>query len=462
MSSKWLIIILIALILFCVLIGWLTANKNPVFVLLLIGGMLCFILTIINIEIGLALLIFVIPFTRQITLTKVGGAPIDMGTDDILLLFLIFGWLGYMAKSKQIPIVRTPLNWPFAVFFIACAISLVPLSLFQSGKVVGFCWLHLLKWYEYVFIFFMVTSIAPDINQIKKYLVLFLISCGLIAGLQIFQRLTGDVTLSPFLTTKGPVSRATSSFESLGILGAYYVFLIPFAITFFLRAKNMAFKLFLVIFCMLLFYSMFTTYSRAAYVGIIPALITLGVLRKNKWILILLPLFVVLVPTVLVPSVGERASLTIIQTEPHFRLDPSADSRISMWKVGWEVYLQHPFLGIGYWATRFVVFKTTIHNQYLTILVETGILGFSLFIWLFYRIFQSAINLLRNSIQHQFLRDLGIAYLAGLVGICIHMFFGETLEASRILGPLWFMTALIISANRLCLEKRNENDKATT
>ena len=58
------------------------------------------------------------------------------------------------------------------------------------------------------------------------------------------------------------------------------------------------------------------------------------------------------------------------------------------------------------------------------------------------------------------MHDLSIAYLAALAGLCVHMFFGETLEAFRILGPLWFMTGLIFAANNITDRPRQSGETA--
>ena len=78
MGSRGLLLAYLALILVCLFVGWLLVVSNPIWVFLMLGGLVCFFLTVNNIEIGLGLLIFIIPFTRQFTVGKVGGAPIRL------------------------------------------------------------------------------------------------------------------------------------------------------------------------------------------------------------------------------------------------------------------------------------------------------------------------------------------------------------------------------------------------
>jgi|GEM_PF-4925792 len=62
--------------------------------------------------------------------------------------------------------------------------------------------------------------------------------------------------------------------------------------------------------------------------------------------------------------------------------------RLKMWEFSWKKFMEHPLLGVGWGAFRYFpsdVYRlnvkfTTPHNQYLTFLLETGLLGFVAFI----------------------------------------------------------------------------------
>jgi O-antigen ligase len=69
--------------------------------------------------------------------------------------------------------------------------------------------------------------------------------------------------------------------------------------------------------------------------------------------------------------------------------------RTVIWKAGWELFRDHPFLGIGANAFRLIVSRVlaepihadeygsasmpAAHNTFLSVLVELGVIGFALF-----------------------------------------------------------------------------------
>lgn len=56
-----------------------------------------------------------------------------------------------------------------------------------------------------------------------------------------------------------------------------------------------------------------------------------------------------------------------------------SSGRIALYKAAWDEFLQHPLLGIG-WKTFSVKHGNLVHNIYLQLLCETGLIGFMLFI----------------------------------------------------------------------------------
>ena len=96
---------------------------------------------------------------------------------------------------------------------------------------------------------------------------------------------------------------------------------------------------------------------------------------------------------------------------------------------------------------------TEAHSQYLAYLIEVGIFGFGIFLWLMIRMFKISLWV-RNNASDDVVEGLGLGYAAGLAGILMTCFFSDSLEAFRILGPLWFMTGLVVSARNILLNQK--------
>ena len=62
--------------------------------------------------------------------------------------------------------------------------------------------------------------------------------------------------------------------------------------------------------------------------------------------------------------------------------------RIVFYQTAYQLFVQKPLLGFGfatsYYATKSILgFNITLHSDYLTILVELGIIGLFIYLWLF-------------------------------------------------------------------------------
>ena len=93
--------------------------------------------------------------------------------------------------------------------------------------------------------------------------------------------------------------------------------------------------------------------------------------------------------------------------------------------------------------------------MYLMLLAETGLAGLLSFLCIFAALFGLGITVLRSS-RDGWTTGFAAGYLAGLVGLA---FLGNTLivfAVSRVAGPFWIVTALLVRL--ACL--RNDDESA--
>ncbi len=463
---------LIALILL-VNLGQAVATAKPQFILVVIIGLVFSVLTIMNLEWGLYILIFALPFTVQFR----SGKTLAAGTDDLLLLFLILSWLANRALTKEKLFVATPLNWPFILFFVIGMISLTQLTsnVPQDWVMVGS--LHLLRFFEYVFIYFIVVSCIKELPQVRKFTIAFFINVGVVATIQIAQNIIGGgLTSGTYYTKSAVVHYGVSTFGSNAILGAFYCFALSIVIGLIVAMRSSGLRTVLIIFSVIISFTLFNTFSRSAYVGIIAGIFIIAALKKKRAFILFLALLVVS-PIFMQKAVLDRIAMTfpkekfkiaqmelpsqlqfagrypyLLESPANINIDPSAEIRLRIWSRALEVFMRNPIFGVGWWGGRYII-ASEAHSQYWAYLVEIGIVGFGIFLWLMIKIFKISLWV-KNNAPDNFIEGLGLGFTAGLSGILMTCFFSETLEAFRMLGPLWFMTGLIASARNILLAQK--------
>jgi len=461
-------------------IGQSVATAKPQFILVAVIGLVLSALTIMNLEWGLYILIFVIPFTVQYRV----GKTLAAGTDDIFLLLLIFSWLANRARTKEQIFVGTPLNQPFILFFIIGAISLTQFTSRAPQFWVSLSVLHLFRFFEYVFIYFIVVSCVRELSQVKKFTIAFFINVGIVATIQIVQNIIGgELTPGIFFSKNTVVHYGVSTFGSNAILGAFYCLALPIALGLIVTTRSPGIKAILIIFSIVTSFTLFNTFSRSSYVGIAASVFMLAALKERRIFIFFLALLI-MSPIFMQSAVLDRIAITFggreregeIQFDPSYFeqdkyhmpgdryvlplesarglkfLDPSALTRLIIWRRSLEIFTENPIFGVGWWGGRYIL-RTEAHSQYWTYLIETGIFGFGMFLWLIIRIFKISLWV-KNNASDDFVEGLGLGYAAGIAGILTTCLFSESLEAFRILGPLWFMTGLIASTQNILLNQK--------
>ena len=92
----------------------------------------------------------------------------------------------------------------------------------------------------------------------------------------------------------------------------------------------------------------------------------------------------------------------------------------------------HPLIGVGVNTFRSIIkhfiggldifYFDEVHNQYLLVLGETGVVGLLGWIWIMSRVFKNSIACFHES-QDPLVRFIGLGITAGFLASSVHMLF---------------------------------------
>ena len=402
-------------------------------------ALIIFAVAFINIEWGLYILIFSMLLSPEIIVSKTEGATLGRGVtlrlEDFLLIVISFSWFAKNAVHKELGLfLKTPLNKPILFYLLACVISTgFGIMAGRTSPKTGF--FFVLKYFEYIIIFFMMINHVQNLEQVNRFLFCLLLTCFVVSIICMLQIPAGGRVSAPF---EGEVGEPNT-------LGGYLVFMGMIIGGLLSKAEKSRNKHLLIVLLVCVIPPFLFTQSRSSYLAFIPALLTLGLMLERKVIVVGLILIALVVSPLFLPAaVKDRILFTFTQREHpgqqvtvgNVRLDTSTSVRLWSWKEALNGWTKHPVLGYGVTGWHF------IDAQYPRVLVETGIIGFLAFIYLLYSIFKLAIANLKE-IKTPYLKGLAMGFMAGYIGLLFHAIGANTFIIVRIMEPFWFFVGII-------------------
>lgn len=399
--------------------------------------------TLIKPENALYFIIVSMVLSPEINLGRVPGRAIVVRAEDIVIIMVFFSWLVWQITHGQFKkTIISALDLPLLLMVIVWFVS-------TSGGVISGrlnpvkAMFYVLKYVEYYILYFLVVNTAEVTeNHLKKYLLVGLICCLIVAGYAYLLMPKYERVFMPFDTEAG-----IPGGES-GTLGGYLLFMISLLFGFFVTIRKPRRWIYL-LFIVFLVPPFIRSLSRASFYAIVPALVFLFILappeEKIKLVLVLSAGFFLL--SIFAPGLRQsvlrrlRETFTgkeYVQVGPvSLPLEMSAAARVDTWRKAltqWVV--EHPLFGYG------VTGVGLSDAQYPLIIGETGLIGFFSFLFLIYNIFHIAFYVFRKATQ-EYWRALALGLIVGLVGFLFQSIAVNTFIIIRIMEPFWFVVGLI-------------------
>ena len=206
--------------------------------------------------------------------------------------------------------------------------------------------------------------------------------------------------------------------------------------------------------------SIFLSGSRAGMLAFLAQMIALTVLllrsRRGNWKQpLILGVFLMLVVVFLVWLGGNELTRRLASIHTETQTEISGGTRLTIGRDCLHMLAKRPLLGWGLGTfpivyPQFRSFYTTFfvnqaHNDYLQLLVETGLAGFAIMVWFLVLVFRQAAGKLINWTETS-TGALTVAALLGCIGILVHSFLDFNLQIPA--NAAWFYVLCAIAASQ--------------
>jgi hypothetical protein len=348
--------------------------------------MAIFLVSFINADWGLYILIFSMLLSPEIIIGETAGSSLQRGVtlrfEDFLLVLIGFSWFAKNAVNKELGLfLKTPLNKPILIYILTCLIS-TGLGILKGDVDIKTGSLFVLKYIEYFIVFFMVVNHVKSTDQVKRFVFCLLLTCFITSIIGILQIPGGGRVSAPF---EGEIGEPNT-------FGGYLLFIGAITAGLLIKSENGRLKQWYFFLILAIIPTFLFTQSRASYLGLIVTCFALGLLTRHRVIITgFLTIAFLLSPFFLPQQVKDRVLFTFTQPEAagqinigDIRLDTSTSARIASLKQIMEDWPKKPLIGYGITGYGF------LDAQYPRVLIETGILGLFAFLYLLYSILKLA------------------------------------------------------------------------
>ncbi len=351
----------------------------------------------------------------------------------LLGMLIFFVGVCYLLAQKirfwKIPVVRS-----FVFFFSAC---LLPL-LFSKTSLNTLA--EIVELGSFIVLYMVTIDILKQEKDIKRMVNFMILSSfiPLVAGfIQLFHQTDIRQVLGYELSF-----RLWSTTPHPNVYAMYLVMLSILVTSILLQERSSLKKKGLFLLLALLLSSLIFTYMRGAWIGLILAMLVLGILKHRK-LLFLAPLGVVLAIHIF-PSILQRFAPIF---DPNSFQYTSLGWRIRMWMLSFNYFLQNPVFGLGFGNYIFVYHKMmelymAAHNDYLRILVETGMVGFSCFIWMLWSLLKMGIKAYQKW-DNSYYQHICLGFLALWVAYVVMSIADNYFNQGTIQWYFWTYAALV-------------------
>jgi len=406
-----------------------------------------------NPQFSLLLLIAYLPFSKQLV-GQFGAGIVGLNLSNILLIIVIFGWIVHSLIYGEKIFSKNWLNPIILLFCLWGFFTLIRARLMYGEYYALEDFFILFKrWITPIFLYFIGLNMVKDKPTFKKVVFVIMLATLIVALMAVRDYMHyGD---------QGSMeeSRIGGVFEQPNMLGAFLVYNMFFFLTFLLYYwRSFKYWLLLIPF-VVCFRGIMVTFSRGAYMAFAFGAVMTSFFRSK--ILFVIVLFLtacaVLSPLYLPAGIRNRMAATfnggqVISTDLEEIKDPSATSRLLIWKGAIEMIKAQPLFGFGYGTFPYVIGgyvpeapDMDAHNTYLILAAEMGIPSLAIFLVILLTLIIHAWWLLLKT-KDRYFKAFALGMLGGIFGLLVANMFGSRLNSEEVSSYFWILSGLLMRA----------------
>ena len=304
-----------------------------------------------------------------------------------------------------------------------------------------------------MFIMLFIYFLVDDIKVLKRILHLWLFSASISALYGIWQTFSGYQLHRP--DTLAPMG---NYFRAVGFNGFYLtfagfimsVFIVSFCISFQSGIVKDRWKYILIALASIM--AVIGSFARSIWLSFAVIIPIFGIVKGKRIGSFVISAFLAIAVLyfIFVPTIRDRAYSSIVPSENQ--------TRLNLWKTTINMSKDFPVTGIGednfdYYLDRYKVegyYDTTAHphNDYLTILISSGIPGLIAFLSIWFVIVQMGFKTHKYS-SNPFLKELALGSALAIIGFMIGGLFQNYYGTFANCWGWWMMAGFTIASYRL-------------
>ncbi len=407
------------------------------------------LLAVVDTRAALLALILVRPaadVTTTIPILSAAGSS-SVNANALMSLVVIALGLSHIALNR-VQLRRMPLAVPFAAF-VACIFLGIAGAPDKNQTAQDF--LRILG----TFMVFVLCVDAMRLRADRQWLMRILLLSSvvpLLVGAYQFVTDTGD-------QDKG-FNRIQGTFVNPPPYADFLVQLLPLAIVFVMHTPSRLARLALAMMVPVMVFSIYATQTRGAWIGVI-IIVMVWLWRRARWSLLLVPLVLGAIYFG-APSVRARiAEATSGTCVSRTYCESSAFWRVKQWQAAAQITspVKLATFGAGFSAVE-VTLGTRTHNEYLRLLVESGLVGFFAIAVLYRRLISLTLKAYRESAT-PYQRDLAWAFFAVLLSRLVMAASDNILDIVVIEWYFWaFAAVIVLESGTIGQHRRAESSRA--